>query len=129
MLLLLIPLSLPAAWLSLGLFFAPAGAGGEETRADRGHARELPPAAGQLVAHFGVDGRAGRRADADVAAGRDHGRRRCRDGRRLGHEASVGTLAIPLGIVCGAIIVPWCGALVLAMLGDLMVRQEEGSPR
>jgi TRAP-type C4-dicarboxylate transport system permease small subunit len=35
------------------------------------------------------------------------------------------TLGIPFGIVCGAIMVPWCGALVLAMMGDLMVRQEE----
>ena len=37
----------------------------------------------------------------------------------------VATLAIPLGILCGALIVPWCGAQVLAMLGDLQVRQDE----
>ena len=37
----------------------------------------------------------------------------------------IATLAIPLGILCGAVIVPWCGAQVLAMMGDLQVRQDE----
>jgi hypothetical protein len=39
----------------------------------------------------------------------------------------VATLAIPLGIICGAVIVPWCGAQVLAMMGDLTVRQNEAA--
>ncbi len=47
--------------------------GAEETRADRRDARELPPAARQLVAHFGVVGRSGRGADPDAGV-RDHGR-------------------------------------------------------
>jgi hypothetical protein len=34
-------------------------------------------------------------------------------------------LAIPLGILSSALFVPWAGAQVLAMLGDLTVRQEE----
>jgi hypothetical protein len=36
-------------------------------------------------------------------------------------------LAIPLGILGSALFVPWCGAQVLAMLGDLTVRQEEAA--
>jgi hypothetical protein len=39
----------------------------------------------------------------------------------------INTLAIPLGILCGAIILPWCGAQVLAMMGDLTVRQADAS--
>ncbi len=36
-------------------------------------------------------------------------------------------LAIPLGILGSALFVPWCGAQVLAMHGDLTVRQEEAA--
>jgi hypothetical protein len=32
---------------------------------------------------------------------------------------------MPLGIVCGAFLAPWCGAQGLAMMGDLIVRQDE----
>ncbi len=34
-------------------------------------------------------------------------------------------VAVPLSIVCGAFIAPWCGAQLLAMMGDLTVRQDE----
>jgi hypothetical protein len=37
----------------------------------------------------------------------------------------IATLAVPLGIISGALVVPWCGAQVLAMMGDLSVRQSE----
>jgi hypothetical protein len=36
-------------------------------------------------------------------------------------------LAIPLGILGSALFVPWCGAQLLAMLGDLTVRQKEAA--
>ncbi len=34
-------------------------------------------------------------------------------------------IAVPLSIVCGSFIVPWCSAQLLAMMGDLAVRQDE----
>ena len=124
MLLLLIPLSLPAAWLSLGLLFAPPALilrklGPIEAmrhsfallRGNWWRASILTALlAGILVLLLlGVATIAG--AVVLLSGVTD---------RNL-----VATLAIPLGIVCGAIIAPWCGAQVLAMMGDLMVRQDE----
>jgi hypothetical protein len=124
MVLLLIPLSLPAAWLSLGLFFAtpalvlkklgPIEAMVASFRLLRGNwwrtsvltaalggvlilmAMVVAAVAAIVVASTGV-------LDLKV----------------------INTLSIPWGIVCGAIILPWCGAQVLAMLGDLTVRQDD----
>ncbi len=120
MLLLLIPLSLPAAWLSLGLFFAPPAlivkklgpieAMRVSFRLLRGNWWRTSVLSAVLVgvlllaalvpiiilALFGV---------TDVA------------------RAS--TLLVPLELVSDAIVLPWCSALVLAMMGDLMVRQEQ----
>jgi hypothetical protein len=125
MLLLLIPLSLPAAWLSLGLFFAPPAL----------VVKKLGPIEAMRVSFRLLRGNWWRTSVltavmvgvlllmlmlAFTLAG------------TVVHVAGVSdvklvaTLAIPLGIVCGAIMVPWCGALVLAMMGDLMVRQDEG---
>ncbi|MGC1459525.1 MAG: hypothetical protein WA825_14710 [Steroidobacteraceae bacterium] len=124
MLLLLIPLSLPAAWLSLGLLFAPPAlilrklgpieAMRVSFRLLRGNwwRTSILTAllAGILVLLLlGVAGIAG--AAVAVSGVTD---------RNL-----LATLAIPLAIVSGAIITPWCGAQVLAMMGDLMVRQDE----
>jgi hypothetical protein len=124
MLLLLIPLSLPAAWLSLGLLFAPPAlilrklgpieAMRVSFRLLRGNwwrtSILTAVLAGILVLLLlGVATIAGA---AVLVSG-------------LTDRNLVATLAIPLGIVCGAIIAPWCGAQVLAMMGDLMVRQDE----
>ncbi len=125
MLLLLIPLSLPAAWLSLGLFFAPPVL----------VVRKLGPIEAMRVSFSLLRGNWWRTSVLTAAllgvlllmlmlvftlagvavmvAG-------------ISDVKLATTLAIPLGIVCGAIMVPWCGALVLAMMGDLMVRQDEG---
>ena len=124
MLLLLIPLSLPGAWLSLALFFAapllvvkklgPIEAMRHSFRLLRGNwwrtsvlsAALLGVLLLMLVVAATLAGIA-----ATLAGVSD--------------LKMVPSLGIPLGIVCGAIMVPWCGALVLAMMGDLMVRQEE----
>ena len=123
MLLLLIPLSLPGAWLSLGLFFAPPvlivkklgpiEAMRHSFRLLRGNwwrtsvlsAALLGVLLLMLVVAATLAG------VAAMVAG-------------VSDPKLAPTLGIPLGIVCGAIMVPWCGALVLAMMGDLMVRQE-----
>jgi hypothetical protein len=124
MLLLLIPLSLPAAWLSLGLFFAPPAL----------VLRKLGPIEAMVHSFRLLRGNWWRTsaltavllgmllvmvlliatvvAAAALVAG-------------ISDLKVVATLAIPLGILCGGIIVPWCGAQVLAMMGDLTVRQDE----
>ena len=125
MLLLLIPLSLPAAWLSLGLFFAPPAlvvkklgpieAMRVSFRLLRGNWWRTSVLTGALVGVLllMLMLAATLASAAVMVAG-------------VTDMKLVATLAIPLGIVCGAIMVPWCGALVLAMMGDLMVRQDEG---
>jgi hypothetical protein len=124
MLLLLIPLSLPAAWLSLGLLFAPPAL----------VLKKLGPIEAMRVSFSLLRGNwwrtsilsavlvgillvmlllVGAVAAAVVGAS------------GMSDVKTINTLAIPLGIVCGAIMLPWCGAQVLAMMGDLAVRQEE----
>jgi hypothetical protein len=124
MLLLLIPLSLPGAWLSLGLFFAPVAlvlrklgpieAMRHSFRLLHGNWWRTSVLTGVLI---GVLLLALLLAATLAAAA------------VLGSGVSdlrvIATLAIPLGILCGAVIVPWCGAQVLAMMGDLQVRQDE----
>jgi len=123
-LLLLIPLSLPAAWLSLGLFFAaPALV-----------LRKLGPIEAMRVSFRLLRGNWWRMSvlsaavlgvllliflllwtvtlAAVVVTG-------------ISDLKVITSLVEPLGIVFGAVIVPWCGAQVLAMMGDLAVRQEE----
>ncbi len=124
MLLLLIPLSLPAAWLSLGLLFAPVAlvlkklgpieAMRVSFRLLRGNwwrtsVLSAALAAGLLVALLLAAVVA---AIAVMVSG-------VSDLRRLA------ALAIPLGILSSALFVPWCCAQLLAMMGDLTVRQEE----
>jgi hypothetical protein len=124
MLLLLIPLSLPAAWLSLGLFFAtpalvlrklgPIEAMWVSFRLLRGNwwrTSVLTAAlAGVLILMAMLVG-----AVAAIVV----------TSTGVLDLKVINTLAIPFGIVCGAIILPWCGAQVLAMLGDLTVRQDD----
>jgi hypothetical protein len=124
MLLMLIPFSLPAAWLSLGLFFAPPAlvlkklgpieAMGFSFRLLRGNwwrTSVLTAAlAGVLLLVAMVVGIVA--AVLVVGTG------------TLDLKV-INTLSTPLGLICGAIILPWCCAQVLAMMGDLMVRQEE----
>ena len=124
MLLLLIPLSLPAAWLALGLFFAPPAL----------VLKKLGPIDAMRHSYLLLRGNWWRTAALSAAL----------LGVLLGllllvaslaaaavqiagvtDPKVVATLAVPLGIACGAIIVPWCGAQVLAMMGDLTVRQDE----
>ncbi len=124
MLLLLIPASLPAAWISLGLLFAPAAL----------VLRKLGPVAA-MVYSFGL--LRGNWWRASLVSG-------ALAGMLLLMLLVVGTvaqaimmvsgvtdlkvvasMAIPLQLVCVAIIAPWWSAQVLAMMGDLMVRQEE----
>jgi hypothetical protein len=124
MLLLLIPLSLPAAWLSLGLLFAPLAlilkklgpieAMRVSFRLLRGHWWRTSILTGLLAGILVlmlllVATMAGA---AVLVSG-------------ITDMKMVATLAMPLGIVCGAIIAPWCGAQGLAMMGDLIVRQDE----
>jgi hypothetical protein len=124
MLLLLIPLSLPGAWLSLGLFFAPPAL----------IVKKLGPIEAMRVSFRLLRGNWWRTSVLSAAllgvlllmlvlAATLAGAAVMVAG--VSDLKLVATLAIPLGIVCGAIMVPWCGALVLAMMGDLMVRQEE----
>ncbi|HEV2701534.1 MAG TPA: hypothetical protein VGV09_07885 [Steroidobacteraceae bacterium] len=124
MLLLLIPASLPGAWVSLGLMFAPTAlmlkklgpveAMGFSFGVLRGNwwrASLLSAAVagilvlvlvlvatlvGAIMAMSGI-------TDLKLAA----------------------PMALPLSIVCDALIVPWGSAQLLAMMGDLMVRQAE----
>jgi hypothetical protein len=123
MLLLLIPLSLPGAWLSLGLFFAPPALilrklGPVEAmrfsfRLLRGNWWRTSVLTGALVGVLLLllVLVATVAAAAVMVAG-------------VSDLKLVASLAIPVGIVCGALIVPYCCAQVLAMMGDLMVRQE-----
>ena len=124
MLLLLIPLSLPGAWLSLGLFFAPPLL----------VVKKLGPIEAMRVSFRLLRGNWWRTSVLSAAligvlllmlvlAATLAGAAVMVAG--VSDQKIVSTLAIPLGIVCGAIMVPWCGALVLAMMGDLLVRQEE----
>jgi hypothetical protein len=124
MLLLLIPLSLPAAWLSLGLFFAPPAL----------VVKKLGPIEAMRVSFRLLRGNWWRTSvlsaalagvliltlvfatTAAAVAAMGFG---VTDLKRLSE------LAIPLGVLGSALFVPWCGAQVLAMLGDLTVRQEE----
>ena len=124
MLLLLIPLSLPAAWLSLGLLFAPVALvlrklGPIEAmrlsfRLLRGNWWRTSLITGILaVVLLGVTLlvwtvflsvlQISGVKDAKLAL----------------------TLLLPLSTVFSAISVPWCGAQALAMMGDLLVRQDE----
>jgi hypothetical protein len=126
MLLLLIPLSLPAAWLSLGLFFAPVVV----------VLKKLGPIEAMRVSYRLLRGNWWRTSvlsaalagvliltllfatTAAAVAAMGFG---VSDLKRLSE------LAIPLGILGSALFVPWCGAQVLAMHGDLTVRQEEAA--
>jgi hypothetical protein len=123
MLLLLIPLSLPAAWLSLGLFFAPVAL----------LLKKLGPIAAMRYSFRLLRGNWWRTSVltailvgvlmlmillvATVAAAAVLG-------MGVSDMRVIATLAVPLGIICGALVVPWCAAQVLAMMGDLTVRQE-----
>jgi hypothetical protein len=122
-LLLLIPLSLPGAWLSLGLFFAapllvvkklgPIDAMRHSFRLLRGNWwRTSVLSAALLGVLLLMVVLVAILAAVAVMAG-------------VSDLKTVTTLGVPLGIVFGAISVPWCGAVVLAMMGDLLVRQEE----
>jgi hypothetical protein len=126
MLLLLIPLSLPAAWLSLGLFFAPVAlilkklgpieAMRHSFRLLRGNWWRTSVLTGVMIGVLLVM----LLLVATLAAAAVLG-------TGVSDLRVVATLAIPLGIICGAVIVPWCGAQVLAMMGDLTVRQNEAA--
>jgi hypothetical protein len=126
MLLLLIPLSLPAAWLSLGLFFAPVAlilkklgpieAMRHSFRLLRGNWWRTSVLTGIMIGVLLVM----LLLVATLAAAAVLG-------TGVSDLRVVATLAIPLGIICGAVIVPWCGAQVLAMMGDLTVRQNEAA--
>jgi hypothetical protein len=114
----------PAAWLSLGLFFAPLAlvlkklgpieAMRVSLRLLRGNwwRTSVLSAAlfGALVLALVVAAIAA--TIAMLAFG-------ITDLKRLS------VLAIPLGILSTSLFVPWCGAQVLAMMGDLLVRQDE----
>jgi len=124
MLLLLIPLSLPAAWLSLALLFAPLAL----------VVKKLGPIEAMRVSFRLLRGNWWRTSVLSAAligvvllmlvlAATLAGAAVMVTG--TSDLKTVATLAIPLGIVCGAIMVPWIGALLLAMMGDLLVRQGE----
>jgi hypothetical protein len=123
-LLALIPLSLPAAWVSLGLLFAapalivkklgPIEALRVSFRLLRGNWWRTSILTGVLAGILVlmlllVATLAGA---AVLVSG-------------VTDMKMMATLAMPLGIVCGAILAPWCGAQLLAMMGDLIVRQDE----
>jgi hypothetical protein len=126
MLLLLIPLSLPAAWLSLGLFFAPVAlvlkklgpieAMRVSFRLLRGNWWRTSVLSAALAGVLIVTLVFATTAAAVAAMGFG-----VSDLKRLSE------LAIPLGILGSALFVPWCGAQLLAMLGDLTVRQKEAA--
>lgn len=123
MILLLIPLSLPAAWLSLALFFAPVAlilgklgpidAMRRSLRLLRGNWWRTSVLSAVLVGVLFVLVLAVATVAAVVVLGMG-----------ISDMRVIATLAVPLGIICGALVVPWCGAQVLAMMGDLSVRQE-----
>jgi hypothetical protein len=124
MLLLLIPLSLPAAWLSLGLFFAPVAL----------LLKKLGPIDAMRYSFRLLRGNWWRTSVltailigvlmlmillvATVAAAAVLG-------MGVSDMRVIAALAVPLGIICGALVVPWCGAQVLAMMGDLAVRRDQ----
>ncbi len=123
-LLLLIPLSLPAAWLSLGLLFAPVvlvlkklgpiEAMRVSFRLLRGNWWRTSVLSAWLLVGLLVVLMLGLMA-AQIAAmviG-------VADVHRLAG------LAVPVAILSGALFIPWCGAQMLAMLGDLNARQKE----
>jgi hypothetical protein len=124
MLLLLIPLSLPAAWLSLGLFFAPVALilkklGPIDSmrysfRLLRGNWWRTSVLSAVLVGVLLLMVLVLAVVAAAVVLGMG-----------VTDMRVIATLAVPLGIICGALLVPWCGAQVLAMMGDLSVRQEQ----
>jgi hypothetical protein len=124
MLLLLIPFSVPAAWLSLGLFFAPAAlvlrklgpieAMGFSFRLLRGNWWRVSVLTAALAGVLLLIAMVVGVVTAVVVAGSG-----------TLDLKTINTLQTPLGLICGAIILPWCGAQVLAMMGDLMVRQDE----
>jgi hypothetical protein len=124
MLLLLIPLSLPAAWISLGLLFAPPAL----------VVRKLGPIEAMIVSFRLLRGnwwRASVLSGALVAAlllmlivvAAMAEAATLMSGTTDIQKAAV--LAMPLALVASALVVPWCGAQVLAMMGDLMVRQDD----
>lgn len=123
MLLLLIPLSLPGAWLSLGLMFAPTAlllkklgpieAMRDSFRLLRGNwwrASVLTAALFAVLAVMLLVVVTLASAVVIVAGVSD--------------LRVIATLVVPVGIVCGAVGAPWCGALLLAIMGDLRVRQD-----
>ena len=124
MLLLLIPLSLPAAWLSLGLFFAPVAlilkklgpidAMRYSFRLLRGNWWRTSVLTAILMGVLMLMVLLVATAAAAVVLGMG-----------VTDLRVIATLAVPLGIISGALVVPWCGAQVLAMMGDLSVRQSE----
>jgi hypothetical protein len=124
MLLLLIPLSLPAAWLSLGLFFAPVAlilkklgpvdAMRYSFRLLRGNWWRTSVLSAVLIGVLLLMVLVLATAAAAVVLGMG-----------VTDMRVIATLAVPLGIICGALVVPWCGAQALAMMGDLSVRQEQ----
>jgi hypothetical protein len=124
MLLLLIPLSLPAAWLSLGLLFAPPAL----------LLQKLGPVAAMRASFRLLRGNWWRAsvlttlilgvlvmmvllvatmASAAVLL------------TGASDLTALTRLVLPLGIVCGAMLMPWCSAQLLAMMGDLLVRQQQ----
>jgi hypothetical protein len=131
MLLALIPLSLPAAWVSLGLLFAPPAlilkklgpieALGVSFRLLRGNWWRTSVLTGVLAGILVlilllVATLVGAALLVSGAADAKSG---------VPDLKMVATLVLPLRIVCGAILAPWCGAQILAMMGDLIVRQDE----
>ena len=123
MLLLLIPLSLPGAWLSLGLFFAPVAlilrrlgpidAMRYSFQLLRGNWWRTSVLTAVLVGMLLVGTLVLGAVAVTVVTGMG-----------VPEKKMIATLAVPFSIVCGALFVPWCDALVLAMMGDLTVRQE-----
>ena len=123
MLLLLIPLSLPAAWLSLGLFFAPVAlilkrlgpieAMRYSFRLLRGNWWRTSVLAAILLGVLLLTVLVLDTVAAAVVLGMG-----------VTDMRVIAALAAPLGILCGALVIPWCGAQVLAMMGDLGVRRE-----
>jgi hypothetical protein len=124
MLLLLIPASLPGAWLSLGLLFAPAAL----------MLKKLGPIEAMVVSFGLLRGNWWR---ASVLSGALAGvlvlmlvLMATLAGVAMAASGVtdlrlVATMALPLRIVCSAILVPWCSAQLLAIMGDLTVRQDE----
>ncbi|HEY4341728.1 MAG TPA: hypothetical protein VGM97_17425 [Steroidobacteraceae bacterium] len=129
MLVLLIPLSLPAAWLSLGLFFAPVAL----------VLKKLGPIEAMRVSFRLLRGNWWRTSVLSAALGgvliltlvfATTAAGVAAIGFGVSDLKRLSELAVPLGILGSALFVPWCGAQLLAMLGDLTVRQAEaGRPK